>query len=334
MRHARALVLMLALLLAAAVEAGPPVVVGSGGVGVSFGRGPVSGGISFGYGPGFYGSGFYTPVPYGYASRSSSITIYAPPSSSPPPSSAFPPAPSMDTPHELRDEDFPDKIIIRPGKKTVLPREPIKPEQGPAPGEFGAVPPPKPKEPERVQPPMPVQPAAPWWPKLPPPEQPAEPNAGPAQPMIDAGMEAFTDPNKEYARAEQRFQRAVEIDPKNPLGYFYLAQAQFALGKYREAVANIHAGLRLHPVWPASKFPVRELYGPNGDDFAEHMRQLKDALTRRPDDAALLFLYGYELWFAGQQQEARQYFQRALPLVAQPQFILLFLQPGGPLAER
>jgi Tfp pilus assembly protein PilF len=328
MRVARALVLMSAMLLAAAVQGGPPVVIGSGGA--SFGRGPLVGGISFG---GYY-PGFYSPVPYGYNSRNTSITIYSPGSSvSPAPSTANVPPPPPETPRELREEDFPDKIIIRPGKKTILPREPIKPEMGPQPGEFRAGPPPKPKEPEPVEPPKP------WWPKLQPvPEpgpRPAEPNASPAQPMIDLGKEAFSDPHREYARAELRFQRAVEIDPKNPLAYFDLAQAQFALGKYREAVANIHAGLRLQPVWPASKFSVRELYGPNGDDFAEHMRLLREALTRRPDDAALLFLYGYELWFAGQEQEARQYFQRALPLVAQPQFIQMFLQAGGmPMAAR
>lgn len=339
MRVARALVLMLAMFLTAAAQGGPPVVVGPGGV--SFGRGPVVGGVSWG---GYY-PGFYAPAPYGYAGRNSSITIYPPGSSpsAPPASANAPTPPPVDTPRELRDEDFPDKIIIRPGKKTVVPREAIKPEPGPAPAEAGAGPPPKPKEPEPAprpkEPDRMEQPPKPWWPQLPPapqrPVPPAEPNASPAQPMIDLGREAFSDPHREYARAEQRFQRAVEIDPKNPLAYFDLAQAQFALGKYREAVAHIHAGLRLQPIWPASQFSPRELYGPNGDEFADHMRLLRQALTRRPDDAALLFLYGYELWFAGQQPEARQYFQRALPLVAQPQFIQMFLQAGAvPMAAR
>src|SRR5262249_48776169 len=149
--------------------------------------------------------------------------------------------------------------------------------------------------------PEPMEPAAPWWPQLPavpdrPAPRPPDPAAPQAQQQTELGKQAFADPMREYARAEQRFQRAIAADPKLALPYFYLAQAQCALGKYREAVASIHAGLRLDPTWPMSRFKARELYGPNGEDFIEHMQQLQAALGRQPNDPVLLFLLAHQLW--------------------------------------
>src|SRR5262249_40252791 len=89
---------------------------------------------------------------------------------------------------------------------------------------------------------------------------------------------------------------------------------------------SIHAGLRLRPIWPTSRFRVREVYGPNAEDFTAHFQQLQEALAKRRNDPVLLFLTAYQLWFDGREDEARPLFQRALPLVAEPRFIQMFLQ--------
>ena len=131
-----------------------------------------------------------------------------------------------------------------------------------------------------------------------------KPEKKPAEEKINflvLGKQAFAD--REHARAVRFFKQATEANPKDGLAFFLLAQAQFAVGKYREAVVSIHEGLRLEKDWPRSKFRPLELYGPNPGDFTDHMDQLQAALKAHPGDAVLLFLYGYELWFDGREDE-------------------------------
>jgi hypothetical protein len=148
------------------------------------------------------------------------------------------------------------------------------------------------------------------------------------------GRQTFA--NREYGRASRFFKRATEDHPDNPAAHFLLAQAQFALGKYRDAVASIHAGLRLDKDWPTSRFKPVALYGANAADYGEHRADLQEALKRRPDDAVLLFLSAYQLWFDGQEDEARRLFGQARKLVTEPRFIDLFLigPPAGPVVAR
>jgi hypothetical protein len=143
--------------------------------------------------------------------------------------------------------------------------------------------------------------------------------------QVQLGKEAFT--AAEYGRAERRFHQAVEVLPTNALSHFLLAQARFAQGKYQEAVAAIEAGLRLQPTWPSSRFRVRALYGPNAADFEEDLTELAHALAAYPDDPVLLFLSGYQLWFDDRRDEARRYFLRAKPGLADPHLCDWFLQP-------
>ena len=346
MKRARGLLALAGLLgTTAALQGQVPVIVGPGpGFGISFSRPHLYGGFYLG-GPPIYSS------PYGYTGRVTTYTL-TPSSSSSQPIVVTPkitininnPAPA--TPTDLRDEDHPDKIIIRPGQKNrgVPPAAAPGVEQIPAPApkpdpadeakNFRPIPPPnkgdmpKPPVPEMVEPPAP----GPWGIPDRPVPRPPNPNAPEHERLIGLGKLAFGD--REYARAEHRFQQATQLAPQDALGYFHLAQAQFAVGKYREAVASIHAGLRLKPTWPTSGFRARALYGRHLDAYAEHLKLLEDAVARRKDDPALLFLLAYQLWFDGRQDEARPLFQRALPLVTEPAFIQLFLkmQPGGPLA--
>lgn len=364
MRRALAVLALLVLLLSAAGA-------GAQGISLSIQGRYVSGGITLGgygpvaYGPGYYRPGLsYGPVPiYGgyYAPRASSITIYTP--VQPRPTVIMPPpAQPMDVPvnngADLRDEDFPDKIIIRPGQRAVRggvregpPPVPVEPEPVMPPGEpAGNFRPIRPEDRERVKPapddrPLPADAAPGFGPfpglggEKPAPGMPADRPvpADPKQPaheqFMSLGKQAFAD--QEYGRAAQRFRQALDLAPEHSPAWFLLAQAQFALGKYREAVATIHTGLRLNPVWPNSRFKAREAFGEQADVYPAHLALLEAALKRHPDDPSLLFLYAYQLWFSGKQDEARPYFQRALPLVAEPRFIQMFLQAhNGPVVAR
>jgi tetratricopeptide (TPR) repeat protein len=142
--------------------------------------------------------------------------------------------------------------------------------------------------------------------------------------QMQLGKEAFA--AKEYGRALERFEQALELTPNDAMLHFLRAQAEFALGKYADATASVLAGLKLRPEWPKEKFAPRELYGRNAAEAALHLDQLRQAVETNPNEPALLFLYGYQLWFDGRRGEAREFLRRALPMVADPKPIERFLQ--------
>jgi len=272
---------------------------------------------------GTFGPIFGLPAPppliYGASSFNSSITIVTPPPSptvvitNPPPAA-----------QQQSEMDLVNPIIFRPKPKQAAEADEI-PLPGVPAGGFRPVRPedrmqaqqpvPPDKRAEENPPPKPREPA----PELKPKDEAAR--------QVTLGRKAFA--AQEYGRAAARFQEATRLAPDDALAYFLLAEADFALGKYREATAAIHEGLRRKADWPASDFRPIELYGPNVADYAEHLDQLRQALKQNPRDPALLFLYAYQLWFDGRQDEARVLFRQALPLVTEPRFLHLFLDAQG-----
>lgn len=347
MRHARtALALVAFLSLSSEVHAVAPIIGPPGGgfgFGVSGRRVAVSITIGgYGYGPYFspYGIGpyavgapFFGPGYPGVIIGPPPPTVVVIPVRVSQPNLQTLPAEPLPAPAAIRDEDFPDKIVIRPRQQQqpqLVKREeprpmeepPIRPLPGQAAGEFRPI---QPEERARVQPDRPAVPMIPDQPEK-------EPVAESAR-QVALGKMAFA--GKEYGRAERRFQQAVRAAPKEPIPYFCLAQARFALGKYREATAAIHDGLRIFPDWPSIPFKVREIYQDMPGEYDQQLKLLEDALVRHRDDPALLFLYAYQLWFDGKQAEAKPLFRRAARFVTAPLFIDLFLlgQPAGPVAR-
>jgi tetratricopeptide (TPR) repeat protein len=170
-----------------------------------------------------------------------------------------------------------------------------------------------------------------------PPREPPLPTPPPVDRMTESarqiklGKEAFA--LREYARAERRFQQALLAIPEDPLAPLLLAQAKYAQGKYREAVAVIEAGLRLHPDWPSTPFLPRDLYGLNRADWADQLKSLTNAVAKFPNDPFLAFLAAYQLWFDNQRWQAQALFLRARALAPDPQPSDRFLQamPAVPI---
>jgi hypothetical protein len=293
-----------------------------------------------------FGYGYFAPYPYSGFYGSRVLVFYSAP---PPPAAIVIGQP----PEEVPDDR---------GGIWLVPRRRLPPPE-PEP-EMGA--PPRPPPPALEEPPLPGAPASvfrpigpadraraqepvpPDRPKLPEPE-PRPPDREPGLPrpprpetdpkaeskrQVALGNEAFA--AQEYARAVNRFGLAVKLFAQDPMAHFLLAQAQFAIGKYDEAVEAIHAGMRLQPDWPNSRFRPAELYGPNAADFPEHLKRLEAAVDRHPDDPVLLFLYAYELWFDGRQEEALPLFRRAAAVAPDKTYIERFLQaqPEGAVAAR
>src|SRR5262249_15269160 len=149
------------------------------------------------------------------------------------------------------------------------------------------------------------------------------------------GLAAFT--AKEYGRAAQRFRQATAVEPALPRAHFLLAQAEFALGKYRSAVNAIHAGMRLQANWPNAAFqPRRELYKGKEEASAPHLKRREDVQKNNPEEPASLSLLPYQLCFDGRRDDALPLFRRARPLAPDPAFIDQFLRAAapGPVAAR
>lgn len=288
----------------------------------------------YGIAPGFAGWGrpYAYGLPWGNSVRYSSFVFIQPPPVLPTPILINNPAPAVNVePDPVPQVDLIDPIIIRPRRPP--PDRPPQEQEAPLPGApRGGFRPVLPEDRARAQ-----QPAPPPR-KPPPPPRPEEPNADPkveSARQLAQGKQAFA--AREYGRAERQFQQATVLVPNEALPYFLLAQAQFALGKYREAVSSIHAGLRLQRDWPGHAFRPIELYGANVADYADHLDQLRDALRRNPDDPVLLFLLAYQLWFDGQKEEARVLFRQAAARAVDPSFIDLFLRqnlPGDRVVQR
>jgi tetratricopeptide (TPR) repeat protein len=161
---------------------------------------------------------------------------------------------------------------------------------------------------------------------------PSPPAARKKQPTDDVtlGLTAFQ--AGEYGLAARHFQRAVAAQPRTGRTYFLLAQAEFALGKYRAAAAAIEAGLMRMPEWPAQVFrPRQDLYRDNDANFMAQVKRLEDAVTHQPNESTFLFLLAYQLWFDGRRQDASVLFQRVRPLTSDPIVVDAFLRvaPGA-----
>jgi hypothetical protein len=149
--------------------------------------------------------------------------------------------------------------------------------------------------------------------------------------LLHQGVAAFQD--GEYGLGGQRFRQVLVLTPGMTRAYHLLAQAEFAVGKYRDAVDAIHAGMNVDKQWPRMAFQPRlELYRGRDPEYGEHLKRLADAVAANPNNATLLFLVAHQLWFDGQRKDALALFQRARPLaeVQDRPFIDAFLQAGGP----
>jgi tetratricopeptide (TPR) repeat protein len=130
--------------------------------------------------------------------------------------------------------------------------------------------------------------------------------------LVESGRRAFAD--GQYGRALELFRKAADVTPNEPSAHYLVSQAYFALGKYREAVAAIAAGMALRADWSEARFSSRDLYWKKPALFDEQLAALRQAATAFPDDAALQFLLGHQLWFDGKPEEAGPFILKARAL--------------------
>lgn len=159
----------------------------------------------------------------------------------------------------------------------------------------------------------------------------AEPSWAPDQEGLRltlVGLTAFRE--QEYGLAARKFSQAIDADPTGSRAYFFLGQANFALGKYSDAVQAIGLGLAIDPAWPKMPFRPRfDLYTDHPEDWQRHAKLLEDAQARQPNHVGYLFLLAHQHWFDDQRDVAVKLFRQLRPLVADPALVDLFLKAKG-----
>lgn len=130
----------------------------------------------------------------------------------------------------------------------------------------------------------------------------------------------------DFARALKRYEAAHYHLPLDPLPLFFQGQAHLALGNYQRAIILIQRGLKWNPAWAHSEFRPRALYGTRTSAYDRHLGQLAELVEKNPNDAGLLFLLGYQLWFDGKQEQARSLLRRAAALAIDNDHLKGFLK--------
>lgn len=151
-----------------------------------------------------------------------------------------------------------------------------------------------------------------------------------ARQFITFGDEHFR--TQEFSDAYQRYKKAAAAAPDLADAHFRQGFSLLAMRRYAPAVKALKHGLALRPEWAKSPFRVDDLYGDNQLAKTTHLEQLATEATEHPRNPDLMFLLGLSLYFDGQSERARLFFQRAQELGADRATIAGFLNTA-PAAE-
>ena len=273
--------------------------------------GPVGRGVIVGPVMPAYGWGPHSWGPYGFVERGVTIHVVSP---------VITPRLLLPPPVDLSGIDLDVEAPPWAGEferpKHDIPPPPKKPDEV-----VKRIEPPK-----REPPPQPMPPKA--MPPKPMPPEPPEPSPDPiveGQRLTTLGIVAFR--SQEYGLAARKFKQALEVDPTGSRAYFFLSQAYFALGNYRDAVHMIGLGLGLDRNWPQRPFRPRfDLYADQPEDWQRHLQLLEDAQARQPNNAGYAFLLAHQRWFDDQRDDALKLFRQVRPLVGDAALVDLFLK--------
>jgi hypothetical protein len=133
-----------------------------------------------------------------------------------------------------------------------------------------------------------------------------------ARQFIGFGDQHFR--TQEFSDAYQRYKKAASAAPDLADAFFRQGFSLLAMGRYEPAARVLKHGLALKPDWAKSKFRLGELYGDNQLAKVTHLEHLATEATERPQNADLMFLLGLALYFDGQAERSRPFFERAAEL--------------------
>lgn len=124
----------------------------------------------------------------------------------------------------------------------------------------------------------------------------------------DAGIKALDEGR--YAEAEQHFQKAVAVEPKDYAGWFHLALAQSLLNKDEEAIGSYKKVLELRPGLYEAELNLGIVLLRAGK-AAEAVALLSSAREQKPGEPRPNYLLGEALAACGEPQKAEPFFRAA-----------------------
>jgi tetratricopeptide (TPR) repeat protein len=153
------------------------------------------------------------------------------------------------------------------------------------------------------------------------PTEPAQQPAGAATSALPPGVSPDAVAKFDQARAaflEGKYEEALKLTdaavaqmPRDAVLHEFRSLVLFALQRYPESAAAIHAVLDVGPGWDWKTLST--LY-PSVDAYSNQLRALEDARQKNPKAAELPFLLGYHYLTCGHQDSALAMFRRAAEL--------------------
>ena len=125
----------------------------------------------------------------------------------------------------------------------------------------------------------------------------------------DQARQAFMEGR--YVEALKLTDEALAQMPRDAVLHEFRSLVLFALGRYHEAAAAIHAVLDVGPGWDWTT--MSSLY-PSVDEYTRQLRALEDARNKDQQAADLRFLLGYHYMTMGHVDNALTAFKRVLEL--------------------
>jgi tetratricopeptide (TPR) repeat protein len=135
--------------------------------------------------------------------------------------------------------------------------------------------------------------------------------------LFDQARAAFL--QGQYDQALKLTDTAIAQRPRDAVLHEFRSLVLFALGRYAESAATIHAVLDVGPGWDWKT--LSGLY-PNVDVYTSQLRALEAARDKNPKAAEVRFLLGYHYLTCGYSDKALSEFRRTLEL-----------QPNDPVAS-
>ncbi len=117
-----------------------------------------------------------------------------------------------------------------------------------------------------------------------------------------------------FPDAYRRYKAAAKSAPDVVEAYLRQGQAMVAVGNYPLAARAFKRALTMAPEWSDADFQLAELYGDNQLAKNAHLEALAAAAEAEPHNGDLMLLLGVQLFFDGQAQRSRKFFQSAMRL--------------------
>lgn len=114
---------------------------------------------------------------------------------------------------------------------------------------------------------------------------------------------------KDFHRATERYEQAIDADPSDAKPYVRLAQLDVARGHYAQAADHLREAQTADPGWQEHADDVQNLFG-DPHEFATAMNRLESHLQTHPDDRDAWLVLGAELYLTGRSKRANDVFLR------------------------